>query len=159
ELAQVLALNARALTELTHRLLPAMRGRRRGRILFVASTSAFAPGPRTAVYAASKAYVLALGQALAVELARDGIAVTTVCPGRTDPAFGGGGGWREVSQLRAKRASTPDQVARAALRALDSGASLCVPGTANRIFAALARILPPPVAARAVARLRRGGAP
>ena len=157
DLAQILALNVSALTELTHRVLPAMRARGRGRILMVASTAAFAPGPRTAVYAASKAYVLAFAQALAVELERDGISVTTLCPGRTDTEFARRSGWREEHQLRGKRALSPDEVARSALDALESGKRMHVPGAANRVFSLLARALPPPLAARGVSWLRRGG--
>jgi len=154
DLAQILALNVGALTELTHRLLPTMRARGRGRILLIASTVAFAPGPRAAVYSASKAYVLSFGQALAVELACDGIAVVTVCPGRTDTEFARRAGWSETRHARARRARSAEEVARAALRALDAGAPLHVPGAANRLLSLVARLLPPPLAARGVAWLR-----
>ena len=154
DLAHVIALNVCALTELTQRVLPPMRARGRGRILLVASTVGFAPGPRSAVYAASKAYVLSLGLALAAELAGTGVTVTTVCPGRTDTEFAHRAGWGESNRLRAKRALSPEEVARSALRALDAGSPRHVTGAANCVLAALVRALPPALAARGIAWLR-----
>ena len=154
-LAQILDLNVRALTELTHRLLPAMRARGSGQILMVASTAAFAPGPWTTVYAASKAYVLSLAQSLAVELEGSGVSLTILCPGRTETSFAERSGWPKERQLRGKRALSADEVAESALRALESGKRLCVPGAANRILSLLLRSLPSSLAARAVGRLHR----
>ena len=62
--SDMLMINIVALTELTRLLVPGMASRRRGRVLLVASTASFQPGPRMAVYFATKAYVLSLGEAL-----------------------------------------------------------------------------------------------
>src|SRR5207253_3971511 len=59
---EMLQVNVAALTELTRLLLPGMVARRRGKIMMVASVAAFQPGPHMAVYFASKAYVLSLGE-------------------------------------------------------------------------------------------------
>ncbi|MBI5310448.1 MAG: SDR family oxidoreductase [Actinobacteria bacterium] len=84
-----LDLNITALTMLTHAVLPGMIERRSGAILNVASTAAFQPIPRQAVYAASKSYVLSFSNALGKELAGTGVSVTTLCPGPTKTEFFG----------------------------------------------------------------------
>src|SRR4029077_6640664 len=63
-IGDMLMINIVALTELTRLLVPGMVARRRGRVLLVASTASFQPGPRMAVYFATKSYVLSLGEAL-----------------------------------------------------------------------------------------------
>lgn len=86
-IASMLAVNVDALTMLARELLPAMRNRKRGSVLNVASTAAFQPGPYMAAYYASKAYVLSLSEALHVECKPDGVTVTCLCPGATDTGF------------------------------------------------------------------------
>jgi len=80
---QLLQLNVIALTHTTHRFLLPMIDRGYGRILNVASISAFQPVPTLSVYAATKAYVLSLTEALAVELRGTGVSTTALCPGFT----------------------------------------------------------------------------
>src|SRR5271156_1552208 len=80
-------LNVTTLTHLTRLYLPAMVGRQSGRILNVASTAAFQPGPLMAVYFATKAYVLYLSEALSNELQETGVTVTCLCPGPTATEF------------------------------------------------------------------------
>ena len=83
----MLQVNIVALTELTRILLPGMIARRHGRIMLVGSVAGFQPGPGMAVYFATKAYVLSLGEALAHELRGTGVTVTTLCPGATATEF------------------------------------------------------------------------
>src|SRR5919201_786565 len=71
------------LAQLTKLLLPGMLQRHSGRILNVASTAAFQPGPLMAVYYATKAYVLSFSEALANELQGTGVTVSALCPGPT----------------------------------------------------------------------------
>lgn len=87
ELNGMLAVNIAALTRLTWRVLPYMTAKKRGRILNVASTAAFGPGPYMAEYYASKAYVLSLSEALYEEYRKDGVTVSTLCPGLTKTEF------------------------------------------------------------------------
>ncbi len=87
ECLRQIQLNMTTLTHLTRLYLPGMIERRSGRILNVASTAAFQPGPLMAVYFATKAYVLHLSEALANELNGTGVSVTCLCPGATATEF------------------------------------------------------------------------
>jgi uncharacterized protein len=87
EQLHMIRVNIATLTELTHRLLPGMLARRRGKIMNVASTAAFMPGPLMAVYYATKAYVLSFSEALNSELSGTGVTVTALCPGPTNSGF------------------------------------------------------------------------
>src|SRR5581483_3245982 len=80
EQTDLMQVNMVALVQLTHLFLQPMLQRRRGRILNVASTAAFQPGPTINVYFASKAFVHSFSYALAEELTGTGISVTTLCP-------------------------------------------------------------------------------
>jgi short-subunit dehydrogenase len=87
ECLRQIQLNITTLTHLTRLYLPGMIERKSGRILNVASTAAFQPGPLMAVYFASKAYVLHFSEALANELNGSGVSVTCLCPGATVTEF------------------------------------------------------------------------
>ncbi len=87
ECLQQIQLNITTLTHLTRLYLPEMLERKRGRILNVASTAAFQPGPLMAVYYATKAYVLHFSEAIANELKGTGLTVTCLCPGVTTTEF------------------------------------------------------------------------
>ena len=87
ECLRQIQLNVTTLTHLTRLYLPAMIERESGRILNVASTAAFQPGPLMAVYFATKAYVLHFSEALANELNGTGVTVTCLCPGATATEF------------------------------------------------------------------------
>lgn len=84
---KMIDLNIKALTELTRLFLPGMVERNKGRILNVASTAGFVPGPLQAVYFATKAYVVSLSQALASEVNDTSVTVTALCPGATKTEF------------------------------------------------------------------------
>ena len=86
-LEQEVRLNCLTLTGLTARYLPAMRERKNGTIINIASTAAFQPLPHMAVYGATKAFVLSFTEALWSETRKDGIRVLAVCPGPTDTSF------------------------------------------------------------------------
>jgi uncharacterized protein len=83
----MLQLDVVSLTAVTHVFAQDMRTRGRGKILLVASLLAYQGVEKFAVYAAAKAYVLRLGEALHRELKRDGVTVTTLCPGMSDTGF------------------------------------------------------------------------
>ena len=85
---QMIDLNAGVLTDLCRAVAPDMIERRSGGIINVASTAAFQPGPKMAVYFATKAFVLSLTEALHEELKPHGIRVSCLCPGPTRTEFG-----------------------------------------------------------------------
>ncbi|HEX2973397.1 MAG TPA: SDR family oxidoreductase, partial [Tepidisphaeraceae bacterium] len=93
---QLVQVNVLAVMQLTRLLLPAMIERRSGRILNVASTAAYVPGPYMASYYASKAFVLSHSVALAEEVRHRGVTVTALCPGPTRTAFQSRAGMEEV---------------------------------------------------------------
>jgi uncharacterized protein len=134
-------LNMRALTGLSLAFVDSL-ARRRGGILNVASVAGFFPGPRSAVYYASKAYVLSLSEALHAELAPRGIRVTCLCPGPVATEFQARAGVTEAEPPR-PFALPAERVARAGYRGLMRGRRLVVPGIANKLMAALApRVVP-----------------
>lgn len=149
-LADMIALNVTALTRLTRRFLPAMRGRGAGYILNVASTAAFLPGPDMSAYYASKAYVLSFSEALAVELRGSGLAVTCLCPGPTRTEFHQVAGMEDAPLMERLWFMSADRVAAAGWRGLDRGRALVIPGVLNTLTAWLPRILPRAVVPRIV---------
>ena len=134
-------LNVTALTELTRRLLPAIVERKRGKILNVASTAAFQPGPFMAVYYATKAYVLSFSEAISEELRGTGITVTTLCPGPTATSFQARAQIEAVPLFRTDvmAAATVAQIGYAAM---NRGQRLVIPGLRNSLGAFLIRLAP-----------------
>ncbi len=143
-LQRMVQLNIGTLTDLLAQFLPPMRKRGSGRVLNVASIAAFQPVVGLAAYAATKAYVLSLGEALGEELRGSGVTVTTLCPGITDtsmiahaaddaPGFG---------ELPRVIIGSPEDVARAGVRGLLRGDPIVVPGVLNRASTLLADNLP-----------------
>lgn len=136
-----LQVNVVAVTELTKRFLPGMVDRGEGRVLNVASTAAFQPGPLMAVYYASKSYVLSFSEALAAELDGTGVTVTALCPGPTDTGF------QSRAQMGAAKLvqgdlQDPAEVARAGYRGMQAGEAVVVPGLRNKLLSVAVRLLP-----------------
>jgi len=141
--------NVVALTELTKRCLPGMVARRRGRILNVASTAAFLPGPLMAVYYATKAYVVSFSEGIANELEGTGVTVTALCPGPTASGFQAAA-HLEGSRINFARKATPRAVAEAGYEAMMEGKVVCVPGMTNKLTTVVPRVLPRAVVRRMV---------
>ncbi len=150
----MIQLNVTALTELTKRLAPGMARRGRGRILNVASTAAFQPGPLMAVYYATKAYVLHLSVALSVELEGSGVSVTTLCPGPTRTGFSDAAGMGDSRLFAGGRGMDAATVARQGYDAMWRGRPLVVPGAWNRVLALASRCVPRAFAARLALRVQ-----
>lgn len=135
-------LNITALTELTRLLLPGMVQRRAGRIMNVASTAAFQPGPLMAVYYASKAYVLSFSEAIANELRHTGVTVTCFCPGPTHTGFARRAGTENSRLFKHVGAMSAEKVARDGYRALMDGRTLAISGAHNWLGAQSVRFAP-----------------
>lgn len=132
----MLQVNITTLTELTKFFGKEMVERRRGGILNVASTGAYHPGPFTAVYYASKAYVLSFSEAIARELKPYNVTVTAVCPGATKTNFSKRAGKRDNNS-----AMGPGIVAKIAYQGLLKRKAVVIPGVANKLFTMLPRKL------------------
>jgi uncharacterized protein len=139
---RMLHLNIVALTRLTKLLLPDMVVRGTGRVLNVASTGAFMPGPLMAVYYATKAYVLSFSEALAEELRGSGVTVTVLCPGPTSTGFQARAGMQNSKLVKDRRIMDAATVARAGIDATIRGTPVLIPGGINRLQSLLPRLLP-----------------
>jgi hypothetical protein len=151
---ETIRVNVLALTELTKLFLPGMVERRRGVIVNVASTAAFQPGPLMAVYYATKAYVLSFTEALAEELRGSGVTATALCPGPTLTEFQEKAGFGDVPLLRGPLVLDPATVARVGWEGARRGKRVVVPGLANRILAAGARVSPRRLATKIARKLQ-----
>src|SRR5439155_27363929 len=140
---RMVAVNVTALTDLTKLVLPGMVARGRGRVLNVASTAAFQPGPFMAVYYATKAYVLSLSEALAEETSGTGVTVTCLCPGVTDTEFHGVAGTDAQPLTSGALSMSASSVAEAGYRAMMRGRLIEIPGVHNKVGAPTVRIPPP----------------
>ena len=122
-------LNIAAMTELTYRLLPAMLERGHGGIINVSSVAAFQPVAYMPAYSASKAFVLHFSEALWAESRDRGVTVTALCPGTTQTDIfdvANVPGW-----LKKHRYSTPEDVVKGAIKALERGKQFVIPGWKN----------------------------
>lgn len=149
---QMIDLNVKALVALTRLYLPAMRERRRGAVINVASTTAFQPIPYMATYAATKAFVLSFSESLWEENRHHGVRVMALCPGTTDTNFfAAAGGAPPPMRIM----ETPEAVVETALLALADGRSHVISGWPNYLMIESERLLPRSVVARIVGRMLR----
>lgn len=139
---KMMQLNMIALTHLTKLFLPDMLQQRYGKILNVASTAAFQPGPLMAVYYATKAYVLSLSEALANELENSGVTVTALCPGPTESGFQARANMEESKLVSGQQIMDAQTVAQIGYRSLMSKKTVVIPGLKNKLLALAVRFLP-----------------
>ncbi|WNR43342.1 SDR family NAD(P)-dependent oxidoreductase [Paenibacillus roseipurpureus] len=142
----MIQLNVTALTELTYYFLKGMKHRNHGKIMNVASTAAFQPGPLMAIYYATKAFVLSFSEALVEELAHTNITVTTLCPGATKTNFGAVASVESTKMFSNAMAS--DVVAKEGYEAMLKGKRVVITGALNKAGALGSKFLPRSVAAK-----------
>ncbi|AYC28423.1 SDR family NAD(P)-dependent oxidoreductase [Paenisporosarcina cavernae] len=143
---EMIHLNISALTELTHAFLPQMIRQKSGKIMNVASTAAFQPGPLMAVYYATKAYVLSFSEALVEELKDTGVTVTTLCPGATKTNFGAVANVEKTKMFSS--AMEAPTVATLGYEGMQKGKRVIITGSSNKIGATVAKFLPRSVGAK-----------
>lgn len=142
----MLAVNCAAVVDLTRAFLGPMYERGSGRVLNVASTGAFQPGPYNATYYASKAFVLSYTRAVRIEAAPHGVIVSCLCPGATRTEF-----FRREGIPVSPGSMSAGAVARAGYLGLQRGRAVIVPGLRNRLM----QLAPTPVKVAVIARLKR----
>ncbi len=154
ELDQI-QLNVKALVALTHIFLPSMIERGHGRILNIASTAGFQPGPYMSTYYATKAFVLSFTEGIAVELDGTGVTATAHCPGPTDSEFGDIAGNKDKAIFKAQVVATSEEVAKHAYRAMHKGKPVAVQGAANTLTTIASQLGPRALVRNIAGKLNR----
>ncbi len=149
---EMINVNITSLAHLTRLFLPYMVKNKYGRILNVASTAAFQPGPTMSVYFASKAFVLSFSEAIANELSATGVSVTALCPGATATSFKATA-MLDSSNLFKGKVADSKEVAEFGYKAMMKGKTVAVHGLINRIMAESVRFAPRKIVT-AIARLK-----
>ncbi|NHE59222.1 SDR family NAD(P)-dependent oxidoreductase [Cyclobacterium plantarum] len=140
--AQMINLNILSLTQLTKLYLEDMIRQGGGKIMNLASTAAFQPGPLMAVYFATKAYVLHFSEAINNEVKEKGITVTALCPGPTESGFKAGAKMEESSLMKGKKLPSSKEVAEFAYRKMMQGKPVAIHGIKNYIQSNAVRFAP-----------------
>ena len=138
----MMQVNMVALTHLTKLFLPDLLKQKNGKILNVASTAAFQPGPLMAVYYATKAYVLSFSEALANELNGSGVTVTALCPGATASGFQARAKVKKSKLFSESSMMDATTVAKIAYRRLINNQTIIIPGLKNKFLAWGVKFLP-----------------
>jgi hypothetical protein len=149
-------LNVRALTALSLMFVDSLK-RHGGGLINVASLSGFFPGPGMAVYFAGKAFVRSFSEAIAYELAGQGVRVTCICPGPVPTEFQARAGLHERPPPFLGRSA--EQIAREGYDAFMRGQRVLVPGIPNKIAGALPRFMPRALVLRTVAAFVKQAGP
>lgn len=147
-------LNMAAPVMLTKRLLPCLLARG-GKVLNIASTAAFQPGPYMAVYYASKAFLLSWSEALAEELRATKVTVTAVCPGPAASGFQQRAAMQDSALVKDKRLPSAASVAKKSYQALNADRRVYIPGLINWLMAQSIRFTPRRLVTRLVRILLR----
>lgn len=135
-------LNVLTLTKLTHLFVQQMKKKRQGKILNLASTASFQPGPSMSVYFATKHYVLAFTEAIAEELKPYGIQVSALCPGPTESEFAATAGFTMLENAKPNRFPSSKEVAKFGYAKFMAGKVISIHGWFNTVQAVLAQLAP-----------------
>lgn len=141
---EMIQLNITSLVHLTHLFLSQMISRKSGKIMNVASTAAFQPGPNMAVYYATKSFVLSFTEALNFELKSKGIIVTALCPGPTKTEFQKRARMENINLERSKLIPymSAEKVAQIGYKGLMKGKRVVIPGILNKLVTMIVKISP-----------------
>ncbi len=139
---QMIQLNVTSLVHLTKLFMQPMIKRKHGRIMNVASTAAFQPGPLMSIYYATKAFVLSFSQAIDEELRNTGVSVTCLCPGPVHTEFAATAGLHETRLFTQASIAGAEDVARYGYRAMMKGKRIAIPGPLNKAMVQVERFLP-----------------
>ena len=139
---EMIQVNVTAVTQLTKLFAAGMVRRRSGRLMNVASTAAFQPGPLHAVYYATKAYVLSFSQAVAEELRNTGVTVTALCPGATATAFAETAGVTNSGLFKRVGVDNAESVAAYGYKAMMRGERVAIPRLRDKIMVQAERLAP-----------------
>lgn len=145
----IINLNIVSLTKLTKLYSDEMVKRGSGKILNVASTGAYQPGPLIAIYYASKSYVLSFSEALREEVKEKGVEVVTLCPGATKTNFSKRAGKGDLDV-----AMSAEKVAKVGYDALMKNKAICIPGIMNKILIFLSKLSPTVINAKMVKKIQ-----
>ena len=156
--AEMIQVNIVALTHLTKLFLPQIVARK-GKVMNVGSVAAFLPGPYTAIYYASKAYVLHFSEALAEELVGSGVIVSCLSPGPVETGFQKRAHSGGSSRANAALYLDVKDVARAGYEGLNQGKRIVIPGWKNRALTELLRLVPRNTVTKAVGRMYKSKKP
>ena len=151
--SDMINVNVMALTYLTRLFLPEMIKNKYGKIMNVASTAAFQPGPTMSVYFATKAFVLSFTEAIAYELKGTGVTATALCPGATDTGFKINASLDNSNLFKGNQIATSKEVAEFGYKAMMKGKTVVIHGFMNQIMAASVRFAPRKVVA-AIAKMK-----
>ena len=154
KLHEMINLNITALTRLSHLYVKDMLQRGFGKIMNVASTAAFLPGPLMAVYFATKSYVLFLSEAMASELEGKDVTVTALCPGATESGFQSAAALEESRMVKGKKLPTSAEVAAYGYKAMMKGEAVAIHGMMNYLMANSVRFSPRSMVVKLVKKLQ-----
>ena len=150
----MMQLNMTALVSLTGLYLPAMISAKSGKIMNVASTAAFQPGPLMAIYYATKAFVLSFSEAIANELEGSGVTVSTLCPGPTTSDFQERAQMQNSGLVKRRKMMDAKTVAEIGYRGLMAGKTIVIPGLGNKLMAQSIRFSPRSMVTKVVRRMQ-----
>jgi uncharacterized protein len=139
---QMIDLNIKSLTKMCRLFIPDMVARKAGKIMNVASTAAFQPGPTMAVYYATKSYVLFFSEAIYNELQGSGVSVTCLCPGATESGFQAAAAMEESNLVKGKKLPTSKEVAEFGYKAMMNNKMTVIHGFMNTLMATSVRFTP-----------------
>jgi len=133
-----------------------MKKENQGKILNVASTGSFKPGPLMAVHYGIKAYVLSFTESIAAELKDSNITVTALCPGYTKTNFHKKAGMKRSNKFKYQKAMSPALVAKLGYNAMMKGKVIEIPGITFKLFTFILRILPRSFIRNSQLKVRKG---